>query len=222
MGSSAGSWGQVAAIATAISVSVSLLVSIAWRFFDSRRASWAIFNEGASWDSPGNPKVKIPPPSVAASLANTGDGDAFTLTVVGLGCVAWLEPNQASLFVFGLTPRRTLLPRLASGAVTNIAAFAEPSAWDEASIAVIWTVSPTRFRRLSRRVRYIPLTTLSRKPSYGRMVSDPDTLAIRREDLPNPSEPLLGPDQHPLFPVRPGWRQPVRRLRLAIQLHQYA
>lgn len=214
-------WAAIAAIATAVSVFVSLVFSLLWRFLDNRRAAWAVYDVEARWDSPGNDMVKALPPGAVVTLANTGDGDAFTLTLVGLGCVAWLEPNRMALFLQGPTPRNTLVPRLASGQATNLAVVAEPSAWNRAIVAVIWTASPTRFGWLSRRVDYIPLTRLAPMPVFGRDIVVNGIWTPEREELEPPPEPFLTPDIAPAFAGRPSRWDPIRRWRLGYVLHRH-
>lgn len=214
-------WATIAGIATAVSVFVSLVFSLVWRFLDNRRAAWVVYDVVAKWEMSSNSRVKPGPPGAGATLANTGDGDAFTLTVKGLGCVAWLEPNGATLFLHGPMPRDTLVPRLASGQATNLAVVAEPSAWDRAVVAVIWTASPTRFGWLSRRVDYIPLTRLAPKPELEGDILMNGIVTGEREVFEPPPEPFLRGDLSPPFAERPSRLHLVRRWRLGYQLHRH-
>lgn len=211
-------WGAV----VGISAVVSIVVGLAMQFLTRRRASWTTYNVDARWEAPRNPNARLGPPVAVATLANTGDGDAFGLMVKGLGCVAWLEPNGETLFVQGPTPRETLLPRVASGQSTYLAVIAEPSGWDRASIAIIWTAPPTHFGWLSRRVDYIPLTRLATKPPLRAEIVMAGVATGEYDVFEPPDGPFLPADLSPPLDERPSRWNAIRRWRRGYKLHRHA
>ncbi|WP_061960632.1 hypothetical protein [Demequina flava] len=156
---------SVAAIATAVSVTATLVLSLFWRMLDGRRAEWVAHSSKSTWRYDGES-----PQSAAAALecevANTGDGDAYRVEVTGAGCQVFVQgEKRTSSHGFGSWREQfALVPRMGSGDHFHLTVTCDPGVWHEARIVFTWTASPTRFRRLSRRMRTMRLSDVAPRP----------------------------------------------------------
>lgn len=198
-----GSWGEVAALATAVSVTTTLFLSLIWRMLDGRAAAWMPFGGDSYWRRGSAVYGGSTPPRAFCDLANTGDGDAFSVRVLGLGCAAelrgeWVAQRGRS--------RLVLVPKLASGEVVRAEFECDTEIWDRATVAIIWTASPTRLPWLTRRVHYIPLSRIADAPLLEE--GDDDDAKVR-----DPREPDM--------PLRPRRWQIAQRIQFGRRLRNF-
>ncbi len=209
---------DIAGIATAVSVTVTLLLQLVWRFFDARRAVWENFGGFSVWaekDGFGNDQA----PHVSATFTNVGDGDGLAVRITGLGCRVFIsEARLRSHQGRYRDAEGSLLPRVEPGDEIDFLAYCEPSQWDVATIAITWTTSPARLRRLSRRVALISLSDVGPRPHLVRRGTDPTTAKPTQQPLPEPQEPVLQLQHQAQNPAAPPKRKTLQRNRLRREL----
>lgn len=165
---------SVTGVATALATSISLLVNLWWRRIDRREADWITHGARAEWkihDAHGNNS----PPHVSAHLDNVGDGPAFRVRVIGVGCHAYLAtPYNPS----SGRRKHELLSAVQPGAGTDLLAYCDPREWSRAFVVLTWVASPTRRRIRSRRSRAVPLSSISDPPVLVENEFDEVTLLV--------------------------------------------
>lgn len=205
------SWLGGTAAASAIATTAALLFTLIFRWMDSRKVDWVTFDAmpewslGEGWSSG---------PHATCSLANTGDADAYRVELHGFGC--HVTPQSKSPRSRSAEPV-FLLPVVRSGQVVGCDVACDVEVWDVAEVAITWTASPTRFRRFSRRIRFVPLSDISRTPQPMRVTQVDDGMR-HSSPIPLAELPAKAP-MHPPFRVsRPAQRRWFQSRRWALRV----
>jgi len=133
-GAIAGVVGTSAAVATAVSVGVTLWLSIRNR----PEPDWAIVGH-ASRPNFRDEEQRV---GLVGTLINAGDGAAFRVHLSGVNCEPALLGEEYGLV--GDRPVMRFAPVVAPGEEWPIRLLAVQDQWDSASVRIEWTRSPTR------------------------------------------------------------------------------
>lgn len=207
--------GLAAGIATAAATVFSLLFSWLWRFMDRRRVAWVSFGGRSVWIAEENDAGA---PSADVEVANVGDGAAFEVRVVGLGCHVRLQgPPVKTRTLREGRDNLHLIPVVHPGDDFHLELFAEAADWERAAVALVWTASPMWRRR--RRVSLLPLATLAERPKQLRRTFSQENGQYEFTELPATGDRVL-PEKlaatRPVPPLRRHWiarRRVIRGLR---------
>lgn len=205
------SWLGGTAAASAIATAAALLFTLLFRWVDSRKVDWVTFDAMPEWsfgDGWSNG------PHATCSLANTGDADAYRVELHGFGCHVTPQskaPRSRS------AEAMFLLPVVRSGQVVGLDVGCDVDTWDVAEIAITWTTSPTRFRRFSRRIRFLALSEISWIPQAMR-VTEVDDGTRRSSPIPQDELPEKAPTHPPFRKPRPVQRRWFQSRRWAIRV----
>jgi hypothetical protein len=203
--------GVAAAVSTALATGVSTMAALWWRRQDRREADWAWFEASSQWvisDPYGNDRD----PHAETTLANAGDGPAFRVEALGLGCTPWLYEERRS----GDRSRRPhvpVIPVMQPGARMYLLVWCEPADWDAADVLISWTRSPTWKGHRNRIEFAIPLSDIAPRPVRSTRSTNAYTGSTETTPLPEPAGRVLPESLRPQLPPARGGRrsQPLRR-----------
>ena len=209
--------GLTAALATAAATVITVLASVWWRRVDQARPTWLLADGKSTWfisDGYANHTE----PSAKGHIANVGTGAGHHVQTVGRGCVARLSQKTGELNRWGGYPRRwpSYEPVAPSGWEMELTVYCEPSDWDRAQVAVLWsTPSPWR-AGLKRHVQVFQLSEFASRPTFLCGEEDPESGLTVEVVRPEPEGPVLSDSLMPQSPLPTGgWlRQRSQRREL--------
>lgn len=168
-------------IATAVATSAAVLASVWWRHHDRTQADWLITGANSVWviERPG---IAPWPPHLRCRLMNSGDGTAYRLSLIGLGCAPIAN-------VVGGTVVTEVHPVAGPGAAFDLEVYCEPELWDRATLRLEWVESPT----WKDKVHYLdlPLAGLAAVPQPTAREMNPVSLAEEYVTVADPGRPAL-------------------------------
>lgn len=135
--------GLIAAIATAAATVTSAVLTALWRWLDRQEAEWGVLQSGSSWVV-NDPYGNETPPHAWAFFANLGEGAAYRVSFNGAACKVDAKSLDESRYR-GWQP--TTFPVLRTGEHVRVTVWCDAERWADATVAVSWSVPPTRKRR---------------------------------------------------------------------------
>jgi hypothetical protein len=210
--------GWAAAIAPALATGTSTMVAIRWWRVDMTRADFLPFagmSRRIAADRHGNADG---PPTAETEIANVGDGSAYRLSAVGIGCRAQIE--SAEVKGGGGSGYRVrdgfrVVARAEPGWLERLRVYCEAAVWGDAWAVLTWTESPTWRGRRSRRTAWLPLTDVAPRPTCGCRETDEESGRSEFQARREPAGPVLPEAPGPQVPL-PGAARRGRRWRRAI------